>query len=965
MCFINHSAIWLQEFDLLDKTIIGKSFYKVMQPTPNELKNIYEECLKGLSSSNNGRKFIFPNGLVKWLKWKINPWKYEDGSIGGLIIVQEDITKEKRRIELLQIAESVARIGGWDVDLVTNQVFWTKVTKEIHEVPSDYVPSIEEGINFYKEGKHRKSIRKLVEDSILNGTSWDTELIIVTAKGKELWVRAKGEAEMLNGKCIRLQGTFQDIDKRKKAELKSKMISDRLAIATKGANVGIWDFDIQKNELVWDDNMYNLYGIDKKDFDGVYQAWQSGLHPEDKERGDREIAMAISGEKEFDTEFRVVWPTGEIRHIKAYAVTQRDKEGKAIKMTGTNWDITELKRTRLKLEKIEESFTDTFKNSAIGMALVGLDGKILKANKMLCESLDYSEKEILSLAFKDITYAEDLDKDALLLKEVIDGKRESFRVEKRYLHKNGDLIHAILTLTVVKTIEGKPSHFIAQVLDITSRIKAESKHKEISERLNMATSVANIGIWDYRIKENVVLCNENMYAMYGISEDSSDILNEWMNRIHPEDRERVSQELELTITEEKPFNIQFRGIRPDGNIVHLIAFGEAQKGIEGDIENIIGANWDITELKTTRLKLERSQESFEKTFENSAVGMALVGLDGSWVSVNKGLCNSLGYTQDELLKLTFQDITHPDDLDLDLKLLRQVIKGEISTYQIEKRYFHKDGNLVSAILTVTAVKDIQGNLSHFISQILDISSRIQAEKRTKKLLLVTKEQNESLLNFAHIVSHNLRSHSSNLSMLTGFLSSEKDDTERENLLAMLHNASESLGETVMHLNEVVQVKVGASEKVKKVNIFKTLKNVEKNLSILLKDKNAICTIEIPKELKIKGIPAYFDSIFLNLLSNSIKYSSPKRQLVIKVSAVENDSLTTISFEDNGLGIDLERHAKKLFGMYKTFHRHKDAKGIGLFITKNQIEAMNGTIEVESTVDVGTKFLLTFDSSQNS
>lgn len=177
---------------------------------------------------------------------------------------------------------------------------------------------------------------------------------------------------------------------------------------------------------------------------------------------------------------------------------------------------------------------------------------------------------------------------------------------------------------------------------------------------------------------------------------------------------------------------------------------------------------------------------------------------------------------------------------------------------------------------------------------------------------------------------------------------------------MLCEASESLNETVLHLNDVVQVKVGATEKMKRVNLYQTIKTVEKNLSLLIQEKNTVCTVDIPKNLRINAIPAYLDSILLNLFTNSIKYSSPERFPEITITSKTTRDKILLTFKDNGLGIDLKRHGKKLFGMYKTFHRNKDAKGIGLFISKNQIEAMNGKIEVESTVDVGTTFKLSFE-----
>ncbi|WP_273568359.1 PAS domain-containing protein [Maribacter halichondriae] len=473
MCFMSHSRIWLSELCKTSKNIIGKSYYEVLPETPTDLRTILRECLQGKTNINKGHKFIHPNGRIQWLKWKINPWKYEDGTTGGIIIILEDITEQKRDEELLLKAESVARIGGWEVDLATSKVYWTSITKEIHEVPEDYVPNLEEGINFYKAGEHRENITKLVSEAISDGTPWDIELIIVTAKGKELWVRAMGDTEVVGGTCVRIFGTFQDIDEKKRAELKYQEVTTRLKIATEAANVGVWDYNIEENKLVWDENMYRLYGINKDDFIGEYEAWQAGLHPDDKRRGEQEVAMAVSGEKEFNTEFRVIWPSGEIRHIRAIAVTQRNTDGEAIKMIGTNWDITELKNTQLQLIKTEESLQGTFENSSIGMALVGLDGKWAKVNESLCNSVGYTEDEILKLTFQDITHPDDLAKDLALLKELIDGKRESYQIEKRYHHKNGHIVYVLLTVTAVKNINGEISHFISQIVDITSRIEAE------------------------------------------------------------------------------------------------------------------------------------------------------------------------------------------------------------------------------------------------------------------------------------------------------------------------------------------------------------------------------------------------------------------------------------------------------------------------------------------------------------
>ena len=263
-----------------------------------------------------------------------------------------------------------------------------------------------------------------------------------------------------------------------------------------------------------------------------------------------------------------------------------------------------------------------------------------------------------------------------------------------------------------------------------------------------------------------------------------------------------------------------------------------------------------------------------------------------------------------------------------------------------------------AIVTVTVVKDIHNQISHFIAQVLDITSRITAEKQLKSLLSVTKTQNESLLNFAHIVSHNLRSHSSNMSMLAKFLMEEENQKEQKNIHRMLIDATNGLSETIQHLNEVVQVKTDSSKNMKSINLLDYIINIENSIQGLLNTKEAKTLLKVSENHNVMAVPAYLESILLNLYTNALKYSSEKRKPILNISStLTNDSLI-VKFSDNGQGIDLKRHGNKLFGMYKTFHKHKEAKGIGLFITKNQIESMNGTITVESLPDIGTTFIIT-------
>lgn len=707
--FIRCSKVLRNEYGLEEEHILGKKFLEVFPFVPDNILNTFDLSLQGDISTNLGHEYLDITGQLKKLLWKSNPWKDIHGNNGGIIISVEEISRRypKKGITVNQGENSL--LGGWEIITESCKIYWTSITKAILEVPIDFEPTLDNTLLFYKEGANRERISSAIMDALNEGLSWSEEFQAITANGREIWIRTTGKAEMLDGKCIRIFGTIKDITQRKSDELRYQETIQRLEIAIDAAEIGIWDYDLETDTAVWDSNMYRLFGIKEEDFSSTYQAYESIIHPDDRGHVDQQLALAISGERAYDTEFRILWPNGKIRYIRAI-------------------------------------------------------GKVIKNDK------------------------------------------------------------------------GKP-------------------------------------------------------------------------------------------------------IR------------------------VVGTNWDYTELRHTKLKLTSSEESFQGAFENSAMGIAIVAVDGKWIDVNDSICRGFGYSKKEFLQMTFQDITHPEDLEKDLNLLNEVVEGKRDGYQMEKRYFHKNGSILYAVLTVSAIKDIDGNLSHFISQIMDITSRIEAEEEAKLLYEITKNQNDSLLNFAHIVSHNLRSHATNLSMLIDFLSQEENEEEKKEIVRLLSNSAGSLNETIMHLSEVVLTKTQSSSDLKDINIYERLKSVEKTLSALILEKKVNCNIDVPKELLVRALPAYLDSILLNLFTNAIRYSSPNRLPEITITSEISDSDFTLIFKDNGLGIDLKKHGKKIFGMYKTFHKHKDAKGIGLFITKNQVEAMNGKISVESLVDQGTTFKVTLMVSQ--
>lgn len=240
----------------------------------------------------------------------------------------------------------------------------------------------------------------------------------------------------------------------------------------------------------------------------------------------------------------------------------------------------------------------------------------------------------------------------------------------------------------------------------------------------------------------------------------------------------------------------------------------------------------------------------------------------------------------------------------------------------------------------------------------DINEEKLKELNLEKSLRTIESQNSRMFNFAYIISHNLRSHASNLTLTMELLKDASPEDEKD-LKNNLFRISESLNTTVEHLNEIVSAQNKSLKERETVHFSEILKSVLNSLSLRIRESEAEVFSEFSEVPSLEYIPFYMESILMNLISNAIKYRHPDRKAVVDLYTYMEGNRPCLMVKDNGLGIDLKKHGNKIFNMYQTFHDREDAVGIGLFIVKNQVEMLQGTIEVESTVDIGTTFIIRF------
>jgi diguanylate cyclase (GGDEF)-like protein/PAS domain S-box-containing protein len=272
--------------------------------------------------------------------------------------------------------------------------------------------------------------------------------------------------------------------------------------------------------------------------------------------------------------------------------------------------------------------------------------------------------------------------------------------------------------------------------DITEDWQHQKTILETEQRWKHALEGSGAGVWDWNVANNVVVFSDKLLAMLGYAPgEITGHMENWLKLVHPQDIERVTADINRMLSGEKPeYRNEHRILSKDGSWKWML--GSATVG-ERDAQNnairVIGTKTDISWRKQAELALQQSEERFRNAFDTAAIGMAIVGLDGSWLEVNGALCRMLGYTEEELLDKTFVDVTHPDDLDLDLDYVRKLLNGDLEHYQMEKRYFHKTGDVIFVLLSVSLVRNERGEVIHFISQIEDVTARKSESDRIRQM----------------------------------------------------------------------------------------------------------------------------------------------------------------------------------------------------------------------------------------
>ncbi|WP_299097065.1 PAS domain S-box protein [Winogradskyella sp.] len=497
--------------------------------------------------------------------------------------------------------------------------------------------------------------------------------------------------------------------------------------------------------------------------------------------------------------------------------------------------------------------------------------------------------------------------------------------------------------------------------DISDVKQSEAELLRKNQLLSFAEKISLMGNWQWDVVNNTVKWSSNLYRIFGLDESEMNLTYEtYFNFVHPNDKEKVTGFVEKSIAEKKfPNNFIHRIVTSTGEVKTVHLLGEVFEE-EGEVVELIGTCQDVTEQRLAEIK-------FRGLLESAPDAMVIINHKGNIHLINKQAEYLFGYTVEELVDKPIETLIPNKIMDEFIKYRDGFFKDPKSIRMADKKELigiNKKGGEFPVQISLSPLQTEEGLLVS--AAIRDVTLQKRSEQKiintNESLQILTKKlkrQNTQLADFAHITSHNLRAPVSNLNSLLDIYQNSDDAEERVAIFQKLEKVISHLTLTLNTLVEAIKIK---NEDVNKEDVYfnETLNKTKELLTAQISETEAVITSDFSAVNKVAYNKIYFESIFLNLIENAIKYKSKERKPQIHLVSSIDEGKIVLKVSDNGLGIDLKRHGHKLFGLNKVFHRHPDAKGVGLFMTKLHVESMGGTIKAESNVNVGTTFIINFN-----
>jgi len=741
-----------------------------------------------------------------------------------------------------------------------------------------------------------------------------------------------------------------------------QLISERLTLAAKGANLGIWDWDIVNDKLTWNDKMYQLYGVTPQNFSGAYQAWENGLHPDDISAGRKAIDDAITGNKDFDTEFRVIWPDKSVHYIKGNAFVKRDDSGKALRMVGTNWDITEQKKHLLLIEENEKKFKALLEAAPDALIIVNKEGNIQLINQQTEKMFGYTAAELIDNKIEILIPDKDKEAHPNLRNGFVQNPRLRGMGEGKELFarkKNGELITVEISLSPLQTRDG--ILIIASIRDVSRRKKAEEEIKLQQKRFEGIFNSAHqfIGL----MSPHGILLEVNKTALLIANTKPEDVIGKPIWECHwcllnPEvfkkataraaNGEFVRENVQILGMNDQKIWVDF-SLKPIFNENNEVSF-------------LIPEGRDITEELNLQLTNREQEEKIRLFVKHTPAAVAMFDMDMRYIIASDKWYTDYGLTDRDIIGKSHYDIfpeviNNPEWFDL----IKRSLNGSVEINE-EAEFKLNNGITGWVKWEIRPWKKYDGSRGGIIIFTEMITDKVLARKKLHMLNEELVQSNKELEQFAYVASHDLqeplRMVSSFMQLLNKKYTNQLDDTAKQYIHFAVDGAERM---KVLILDLLTFSRIGTEKQYNQTIDVKILvEEVKLNLVAAVSENKAKITIHaLPV---IKGNKMQITQLFQNLLSNAIKYHSD-RDPEIEIGYTDGGNHYQFYVKDNGIGI-ASKYFEKIFIIFQRLHNKTEysGTGVGLSICKKIVEKHGGKIFVESEPGKGSTFYFTINKT---
>ena len=841
-------------------------------------------------------------------------------------------------------------------------------------------------------------ISKLYEKLIIDKQSFSSQFRLKRADGTYIWL----ESIVTNALENAVQGVIvnsRDITERAANEKSLKETNERFQAIARATSDAIYDFDfISRKAYITGSNYHALFGYVFENHTTDIDFFKECLHPDDRERVYKMLETTVISPQSnhFEIEYRLIKSDGSYADVlDRFNILWSN--GYPVRKVGAMQDITTKKfqETTLALEKeIYELNADpkvSF-NAVVDKLVLNIELLIPGAACVIFSITDDAKTKFLAGHSIDKNYVYGIDGYELtpaamayisksffvsnleadptwnLVKDSTEpaGYKACWSVPVK--KRNGKILASFSCLfKTIRTATNQEINLLERATNLMA-ILLENRSAFIDterakERYDIVAKATSDTIWDWNIQEDDFSWNKGIQGVFGYKKENVGKSSKWwFDRIHPEDSIRLSIKL-YNFLEEKveKWQDEYRFACADGTYKYVFDRGFLVKDSNGKAVRMIGAMQDVTRQKQEEQRLKLLETVITQSKDSVIITEAEKSSNGvpKIVFVNPAFSTMTGYKSGEVVGKSPAIFMGRKSVAGEIAKLSEALKNK-KEFKFETLNNRKNGDEYWVNFSMIPITNKEGEHSHWISIQRDITDEKKQEKEKEQLIRELTQNNKDLKQFSYITSHNLRAPLSNL---TGLLNLMEDiPIDNDELKEILHGFSKSthlLNETINDLVKVVIIKDNPSIQKEEVLIKDVFENVFHQLSFLIGMHKPIIKIELEKVSIINTNKAYLESILLNLMTNAIKYRSTNRQLKINISSKEINNNIIVTFKDNGIGIDLERNADKIFGLYQRFHNYPDSKGLGLYLVKSQVETMGGTIAVQSEVNKGTTFVLTF------